>query len=310
MSRLIAYALILLMPLTAAAQNQASIKDLPEGSPPQVPVFSGPEPRLTSKERKGVDYGREWANNRDKPARGEEGGIVFPFGATLPTIVCAQYYVCDLALQEGEVVNDIHVGDSVRWKVEPARQGAGEATITHVFIKPTDVGLTTNLLITTTRRTYTIKLLSTAHDWMPRVSFQYPDDVTAQWKAYRVAAEQRREMGEASAPLIPRKIDTSFSISGDNPVWRPTQVYSDGVKTFIVFPRNVGSGDLPVLIALAEDKSFLGLESLFYGPTADIVNYRFTDHQFEVDKVLDRARLISGTGDQQAAVTITRSRKD
>ena len=54
----------------------------------------------------------------------------------------------------------MNVGDSVRWKVTPAAQGAGEAVITHVLIKPTDAGLITNLVITTNKRTYIVKLVS------------------------------------------------------------------------------------------------------------------------------------------------------
>ena len=51
----------------------------------------------------------------------------FVFGATLPTVVCAPLYVCDLVLQAGEAVNDLNIGDSVRWQITPATQGTGEA---------------------------------------------------------------------------------------------------------------------------------------------------------------------------------------
>jgi type IV secretory pathway VirB9-like protein len=32
--------------------------------------------------------------------------------------------VCDIELQPGEIVRDVLVGDTVRWKVEPATSGA------------------------------------------------------------------------------------------------------------------------------------------------------------------------------------------
>jgi type IV secretion system protein VirB9 len=92
---------------------------------------------------------------------------VFIFGATMPVLVCAPLYVCDLALQTGESVNDLNIGDSVRWRISPATQGAGETAVTHLIIKPSDIGLTTNMVITTNRRTYTIKLVSRRQDWMP-----------------------------------------------------------------------------------------------------------------------------------------------
>jgi type IV secretion system protein VirB9 len=310
MKRVIVYGLIWITLVgSAAAQSPQGQKDVPEGPPPRLPLYSGPEPRLTPKEKKGVAYGREWAGNRDKPARGDEGATVFVFGSTLPTIVCAPLYVCDLALQEGEAVNDLNVGDSVRWKITPASQGAGEAVITHVMIKPTDIGLITNLVITTNRRTYIIKLLSRAQDWMPRVAFDYPDDVNGQWKTYKARFEAKQEMiAAAQASALPKNYD-GYSIWGDAP-WRPVRVYTDGTKTYIVFPPRVGASELPALVEIAEDNSFLELDSLINGPTTRLVNYRFIDHRFEVDKVLKRARLVSGVGPNQTVITITRLRKD
>ncbi len=311
MRAVIVFGLISVIVLTSAlAQTPPVQKEMPEGPPPRLPLYSGPEPRLTPKEKKGVAYGKEWAGNRDRPARGDEGATVFVFGSTLPAIVCAPLYVCDLALQEGEAVNDLNVGDSVRWKITPASQGAGEAVITHVIIKPTDIGLITNLVITTNRRTYIIKLVSRAQDWMPRVAFDYPGDVNAQWKTYRTRFDAKQEMlAAAQAAVLPRKLDDGFSIWGDAP-WRPIRVYTDGTKTYILFPPQVGATELPALVEIAEDKSFLELDSLINGPTTHLVNYRFVDHRFKVDKVLTRARLISGVGQDQTAVTITRLRKD
>ena len=42
-----------------------------------MPLFSGPDTRLTPKEQKGVAFGRDWARNRDMPARGEAGATIF-----------------------------------------------------------------------------------------------------------------------------------------------------------------------------------------------------------------------------------------
>ena len=280
----------------------------PLGDPPQLPLYSGPEQKLTRKEQRGLAYGKDWVQNRDGPARGADGAIVFMFGVTLPAIVCAPLYVCDLALEAGEAVNDLNVGDSVRWKITPASQGTGEAAITHVLIKPTDVGLLTNLVITTNKRTYTIKLVSREKDWMPRVAFAYPDTADALWSAYRARASDRRILAAAIEPRPPLDRAIVYAISGDNPVWRPVRVTSDGVKTYIEFSAATRHDALPVLLALAEDNSFLGLESLFNGPAPQLVNYRFVNNRFEVDKVLNRARLLSGVGGDRTQVTIRRER--
>jgi type IV secretion system protein TrbG len=286
---------------TAAVETKVGTKDAPSGPPPTINPLGGPQAPLTRKERRGVAYGRQWTDNADMPARGEDGGVTFVFGATLPTVVCAPLYVCDLVLQAGETVNDLNVGDSVRWQITPATQGAGEASITHVMIKPTDVGLITNLVITTNRRAYTIKLVSRAEDWMPRVAFSYPDDARALWTAHGRARSAREEAAAAAiGPAEAALFDFGYAVSGDSPSWRPVRVFSSGTKTYIEFPRGIGAGELPTLVALGDDGG------LFTEPSKQLVNYRFVHGRFEVDKVLTRAALISGVGRDQTEVRIER----
>ena len=270
--------------------------------PPPITPLTGPNSRLTPKEQQGIRYGRQWVDNPDLPARGADGSVVFVFGSTLPVVVCAPLYVCDLMLQSGEVVNDLHLGDGVRWQITPAAQGSGDGVITHVMIKPTDIGLVTNLVITTDRRAYTVKLVSRRTDWMPRVSFFYPDDVRAEWGAYRARQDASREAAALAAPEVgAANLDFAYSISGDNPSWRPIRVYSNGAKTYIQFPREVAHGDLPALVALGDDGG------LFTEPSKQLVNYRYVNGRFEVDKVLQQAALISGVGWDQVTVKISRS---
>ena len=286
---------------TATVETSSGTKDASSGPPPTINPLAGPQAPLTRKERRGVAYGRQWTDNADMPARGEDGGVTFVFGATLPTVVCAPLYVCDLVLQAGETVNDLNVGDSVRWQITPATQGAAEATITHVMIKPTDVGLITNLVITTNRRAYTIKLVSRAEDWMPRVAFSYPDDARALWTAHGRARAAREEAAAAAiGPAEAAVFDFGYAVSGDSPSWRPVRVFSNGAKTYIEFPRGIGAGELPTLVALADDGG------LFTEPSKQLVNYRFVHGRFEVDKLLTRAALISGVGRDQTVVRIER----
>jgi type IV secretion system protein VirB9 len=142
---------------------------------------------------------------------------------------------------------------------------------------------------------------------MPKVSFDYPDGTAALWKAYRTRTERASEITQAAKATAPGFIDDRYRIEGDNPPWRPVRVYTDGVKTVIQFPPGVAFGDLPVLVALAEDASFLHLDSLLNGPAKTLVNYRFVKDRFEADKVLNRAALISGAGASQVSVTITKA---
>ena len=310
-------AFVLSSVLCAGAYAQAPSSQpsaFPETRPPSLPLYNGTDVPLSRKEVKAVRIGEAWANNRSGPARGDEGTTVFLFGSTLPTIVCAPLYVCDLSLQEGEAVNDLNVGDSVRWKITPATQGAGETLITHVIIKPVDIGLVTNLVITTNRRTYIVKLVSRERDWMPRAAFQYPDDVDTQWKAYRsTVADKQAQPGAAATPAAAPHFDFGYDVSGEAS-WKPIRVYTDGAKTYILFPSQVSSGELPALVEIGEDNSFWGqipgLGSLINGEPTRLVNYRFVEHRFEVDKVLTNARLSAGVGGGATTVTITKTKAD
>ncbi len=280
----------------------------PNHAPPVINPVMGPNPTLTPRDRAGIDIAESWAENRTRPATGTEGAAMFTFGETLPSIVCAPLFVCDVMLQPGEVINDINLGDAVRWKVSPARSGSGAEAVTHVLLKPTDAGLTTNLVITTDRRTYVLRLVSHRTEWMPRVAFAYPDDVRREWEDF--LANQRAEQAVVAARAVSVReatvlptgeplsnLDFGFEVRGDNAPWRPLRVYSDGQKTYIQFPPSMLNGQAPALVGIGA------------GDTPEIINYRADGDRYVVDQVLDRAALISGVGRNQRKVEIFRAER-
>ena len=283
------------------ALRDATPQDLhgvPATMPPPVPLVS-PSAMLTSKEQHAATLSRQWRQRPEMPVRGEDGTVTFLFGATIPSIVCAPLYVCNVALQPGEIVNSVNVGDSVRWKISPAMTGFGPTQVTHLLIKPVDAGLRTDMVVATTKRIYTIKLVSTQHDWTPQVAFNYPDDMQAAWAAYHQQAEIQTATAKTMGGQSAETIDFNFDLRGDSPSWKPVRVYSDGVKTYIDFPPSVSSTSAPALVALNGGKWFTR-------PNTQMVNYRMLGDRYVVDGVLDRAELISGVGSSQSRVTITR----
>ena len=278
-----------------------AVGSVPSTMPPPIPLVSSTVVPLNAKERAGVALSRRWANRNEMPRAGEDGYVRFLFGATLPTVVCAPLQVCDLTLQPGEVVNNVNLGDSVRWKITPSISGSGGTETTHLIIKPTDAGLVSSLDIETNRRTYAVKLVSTQSSWMPLVAFSYPDDAQAQWQAYR----QTVAFGAAATTLPTGEniADLQFlCISGSGPSWSPIRAYTDGAKTYIEFPSSINFQAAPALVALANDGSW------FSRPSSQIVNYRVVGNRYVVDAVLDRAALISGVGGDQQRVVIYRGR--
>jgi type IV secretion system protein TrbG len=285
-----------------AAQQVPAIKAAPMQAgyvskyAPALPVLSDDTVKLDPKQQKGVSLADEWKNKSTMPFLGEDGSIQFVYGATLPSVVCAPLYACDISLQAGEVIRQVMLGDASRWKVSPGTSSSGENAVAHLVVKPADVGLSTNLVIYTDRRSYNIRLVSKKDQWMPLVSFWYPDDTQSQWDSYR---DQHRQQLKAKAtytlaPSAANELNFNYRIKGDSPHWKPVRVYSDKVKTYIQFPANVKNDQIPALVILdtAHQKQ--------------LVNYRMQDDRYVVDLVIDRAALIRGVGRHQECVEICR----
>jgi len=295
-NKLYAAALACLLPVSAlAAPNKAAPGELPD-LPLETLYFGGENPVLTPSEERALKIAREWqakAATQLTPVPGPDGAIQFLYGAVQPSIVCAVMQVTDIELQAGEQINNISIGDSARWLVEPAVTGASVAEVQHIILKPMDVGLETSLIVTTNRRTYHFRLKSHKTQYMPKVSFIYPDAVQA-----RFLALKERQTEEKEKNTIPEtqeylgNLDFAYRISGSAP-WKPVRVYNDGVKTIIQMPPKMKQTEAPSLLVLNGDEEVM-------------VNYRLQGDRFIVDQLFNKAMLIAGVGSKQTKITITR----
>jgi type IV secretion system protein VirB9 len=284
-------AAFMMVPASALAQ-QAVPAINPNELPPPIPLLSNKVVPLGAKAAAGLRISQAWAGSHNLPTPGSNGAVQFRYGATLPTLVCAPLRVCDIRLQPGEVVQQINIGDSAEWQAIPAVSGDGSDAVTHVLIKPVNSGLSTDLVISTNRRTYTIQLISDRQRWMPVVAFQYPSDVQAAWAAYHAKMDQEQTDNVLPSGQSVAKLDFNYRLNGANPDWRPVRVYTDGTKTYIDFPDKMLVTTAPVLLALGSN-----------GKT-ELVNYRVDGSVYIVDRVLTRAELIAGVGSGQRAVRI------
>lgn len=218
---------------------------------------------------------------------GPDGVLRYPFGArTPPTLRCMPLFVCDLVLEPGESIVNVAVGDSVRWLIAPAASGPADTTTPHVLIKPTEVGLQTNLIVTTNRRAYYVTLVSRNNEPMLRLGFLYPQDPQR--------AFGQSQLTRASSPLPQTsidKLDFNYRLSGDRGL-QPVRVFNDGAHTYLQMPA--GMSEIPVLFAVGSDG----------GDT--IVNYRFTGQYYVVDGVPASIALVDGSGKRQRRALIAR----
>ena len=246
-----------------------------------------------------LEIADEWKNNNPPPARGHEGAVVYNYGEALPTIVCAPLFPCNLVLEQGEIVRQVDLGDTVRWKVVPSVFSNSEGETTSLIIKPTDTDLETALIVSTDKRIYTIRLVSTTRKWMPRIAFAYPETVNEAWDRYY--EDQQREVSETVLPDGNHvdDLDFNYQITGDSPSWRPVRVYTDGSRTYIQFPDSLENIASPSLALLGDGNNA-------NSDVQTIVNYRENGDRYIVDRVIGRAALVSGNGPDSAKIVITR----
>lgn len=103
-----------------------------------------------------------------------------------------------------------------------------------MLVKPFSAGLLTNLVITTDRRAYHVRLISTADTALSSMRWTYPQE---ELLALRRKAEAAQAAAPVAAGLAIEQLHFDYTISGDKPAWRPLRAFDDSAKTYIEFSR-------------------------------------------------------------------------
>lgn len=176
-------------------------------------------------------------------------------------------YVTDLQLRCGDTIVSTIAGDTERWMMDTVVVDG----IPHVYLKPTQEYISTNLIINTTQKTYRLLVHSTDH-YIPVVTWTYPED------SILAKSEGKKKQGnEKDKALVALRYNYNYTVKAKNKVWIPKTIYDDGTRTFIAIPSET-KNDLPV-IHILDDK------------LPALVNYRVKDGWFIVDRVFKTAVL-------------------
>lgn len=214
---------------------------------------------------------------------------IYPWSeGALYQVYAAPGQITDIALEPGEGLTGagpIAAGDTARWIIGDTESGSGAARRVHVLVKPTRPDITTNLVITTDRRTYMIELRSGEKPYMPAVAWAYPQQ----------PASQRRTV--SATPIIPTVAARNYryGLTGDRPPWRPVSVYDDGRRVYVEFPRGIVQGEMPPLFVIGPDGE------------PQIANNRIYRNILIVDRLFSAAELRLGSGKRQQTVRIVRT---
>lgn len=185
----------------------------------------------------------------------------------------------DLALQPGEALIAVASGDTTRWIIGDTTSGSGPAQRVHILVKPVSAGLVTSLVITTDRRAYHLRLSSTVLATMAGLRWTYPQD---EMLALRRSIAATAASAPVASGIEVEQLNFTYTISGDQPSWRPLRAFDDGHRTYIEFPASLPQGEAPPLFSIGADGD------------VELVNYRLRGRFYVVDRILDRAELRFG----------------
>ncbi|MER9316302.1 P-type conjugative transfer protein TrbG [Mesorhizobium sp. M0659] len=214
---------------------------------------------------------------------------IYPWSeGALYQVYAAPGQITDIALEPGESLTGegpIAAGDTARWIIGDTESGSGVTRRVHVLVKPSRADITTNLVITTDRRSYMIELQSGEKPYMPAVAWAYPAPPT----------RQARSM--PATPALPALTARNYryGLIGDTPPWRPVSVYDDGRRVYVEFPLGIVQGEMPPLFVIGPD-----------GET-EIANSRVYLNILIVDRLFGAAELRLGNGKRQKSVRIVRT---
>jgi type IV secretion system protein VirB9 len=167
-------------------------------------------------------------------------------------------------------------------------------------LKPQSAGLDTNMLVTTDRRAYYLRLISKPTDYVARIAFAYSDGDEHRWQRHLL--ERRATAEETRADLLPamiavERMNFDYRVTGGNPLIRPLRVFDDCAKTYIQMPPVIEHMEAPVLLVIGSDGK------------GTMTNYRVKQQTYIVDRLFDRARMVLGSGKKAQKVDISRASK-
>ena len=177
-------------------------------------------------------------------------------------------FVNDIELKPGEVVTHIAGGDTKRWLIDKAVVG----NVQHVYIKPIEPDIDTNIIINTNQRAYRLYVVA-SDDYDPLVSFTFPDEPSA----------RRLRVPEDRSSLYGRNVNRNYEIRVKKKADKsliPLEIFDDGRQTFIRMSKD-NKYDLPVLYSIDP----------WNKKNVAMVNYRVDGDYFVADGVFPQGRL-------------------
>jgi type IV secretion system protein VirB9 len=194
-------------------------------------------------------------------------------------VYCKIGYLTDIQFKPGEKITYVAGGDTAKWMIDTSNTGSGDGTMAHLYIKPIQSDVKTNLIVNTTNHSYQIIVAS--GDWYnPIVNWTYTSE---EQLAAKIIKNQDAAFftEKAMNAVSPEGMNYNYKVKNpEDYKWAPTLVFDDGAKTYIKMPPEVKHGSAPVLFLKERGKKELSL-----------VNYHIKDGFYIVDRLFEQAEL-------------------
>lgn len=201
-----------------------------------------------------VAMAKRWqAGEKAKVFMSSDGKVIFPYGQSMPKLTCSPVRACDIELEPGETPRKVVLGDGENWSWAAADSIERGKPVNHIVIQPKDKDLETNMIVTTDRRTYHVKLYSpkTEGAYLNRMGFYYPEALVSTWAekagVEAAAAEKEEALNILPAAVSPDKLAYDYRIDGSDVDFKPIRVVSNGEQVFITMPDEFKNSSYPTM---------------------------------------------------------------
>ena len=199
--------------------------------------------------------------------------VTFPYIENqIYQIYLQEGYITDIRFEKGEQIKYVGGGDTTRWIIDKATVGNGPQSTQHLYVKPVQKGIYTNLIINTDRRSYQLNLVSTSY-YNPALSWLVPKNQTQLDNEKKI-----RDYGTINAD----KLDFSYNFTNKKLPWAPERIFSDGKKTYIQLKPSSSAYDIPAFFVVNDEGTLV------------YVNYRIVNGYYVIDRLFDKGVLIVG----------------
>lgn len=234
-------------------------------------INPGPNPHLS--------YTQDAINNQGNST------MVFKYAPNqLYKIYCRPNYLTDLALHEGEKVTFVGGGDTASWAINSTTV----AGVPHIYIKPVVEKSTTNIIITTNKRSYQI-ILNTSDWYNPMVTWTYEDEAL-QKQFQQDEHDEKTITDRLSGSYASLNFEYTIKGKGANDREIPSMCFDDGEKTIIKFAKTPKKA--PAIFVRERGHKAVSL-----------VDFRIKDNCYIIERVIEEAELHYNT---EEVVTIKR----